>query len=499
MIRLLYPTARVNTAIDVFLKWNSAASSLKNIEWSFAVDTLKDKETLLSGLKEFASNTLALLKHRVRVYVTYPTKCGVCYPLYCLTRSLMYRELKNDDILIVVSDDFFPCGEWNKVVKVFFQDTIEEKTIKPLLLVQNDGYQALKSNHVVTIPILNYAALKRMNHIIYHPSYNHLWSDVECYYVAKELGILLDIREEYTRPIFTHKHWVNMNRHKDELDINLNAKWLEDENMYKMRAGYSLERKFYTPYLNRVCFSLWGNKDMYWQGAIVNAIAYEKELPDFKCTFFVDKNCLSMTTPNGRKCKDILDSLLLKSNVEVHLIETKTDELGNQTNAGMFWRFRGLEQNTICYLSRDTDSRLTGREIAAVKEWLASDSCFHIMRDHPFHVNGDEAFILGGLFGVRFGYLKDIRKRISDFMLTEDAQLKGCDQRFLSYKVWPEIRQESFVHDEITSSRFLSEYHSFPTAREDFEYVGDVYDENDKRSEEFKIALEKHLRENSLF
>ena len=35
--------------------------------------------------------------------------------------------------------------------------------------------------------------------------------------------------------------------------------------------------------------------------------------------------------------------------------------------------------------SRDLDSRISSREVAAVNEWLRTDEPLHVMRDHPGH------------------------------------------------------------------------------------------------------------------
>lgn len=46
-------------------------------------------------------------------------------------------------------------------------------------------------------------------------------------------------------------------------------------------------------------------------------------------------------------------------------------------------------------MSRDADSPLFQREVAAVQEWLASDRTFHVMRDTFHHC---KYYILGGIF-----------------------------------------------------------------------------------------------------
>ena len=58
-----------------------------------------------------------------------------------------------------------------------------------------------------------------------------------------------------------------------------------------------------------------------------------------------------------------------------------------------------VDPSVSVMVSRDLDSRLTGREVAAVTEWLDDplQLPFHVMRDNPHH--GTE--ILGGMWGAR--------------------------------------------------------------------------------------------------
>ena len=50
----------------------------------------------------------------------------------------------------------------------------------------------------------------------------------------------------------------------------------------------------------------------------------------------------------------------------------------------LFWRFHPAGETDVdVMISRDTDSRLSAREVAAVQEWLSSAADVHIMRDHP--------------------------------------------------------------------------------------------------------------------
>ena len=55
---------------------------------------------------------------------------------------------------------------------------------------------------------------------------------------------------------------------------------------------------------------------------------------------------------------------------------------------GMVWRFAPMADGTVAeFHSRDLDSRISEREIAAVKDWDRTNKSFHIMRDNPYHVS----------------------------------------------------------------------------------------------------------------
>ena len=62
----------------------------------------------------------------------------------------------------------------------------------------------------------------------------------------------------------------------------------------------------------------------------------------------------------------------------------------------MTWRFTAASDSDVDrFCSRDIDGRLTAREAAAVREWVASGKRFHVMRDHPSHSN---YAMSGGMF-----------------------------------------------------------------------------------------------------
>ena len=215
---------------------------------------------------------------------------------------------------------------------------------------------------------------------------------------------------------------------------------------------------------NVVAYSLWGDHPMYWEGAIRNVEIVNEKLPGFICRFYIDDACDDK----------LIDSLRHLDNVEIIMVSSK------DSFHGMFWRFWASDDTEVdIFLSRDCDSRIGLREIAAINEWLASDKDFHIMRDHPYHT----VPILGGMWGCRNGILREIgiTDKISKWT---QFQRKGVDQDFLGQAIYPLVKDRSMEHSEF-NLRFGGEIRPFPYIRNDYEFVGDVFDENDVRHPEY--------------
>jgi hypothetical protein len=215
---------------------------------------------------------------------------------------------------------------------------------------------------------------------------------------------------------------------------------------------------------NIISFSLWGDHPMYWKGAIENIKLANRFYPGWICRFYIDKN----------SDKDLIESIK-GNNVEVFLIDSIKGEFH-----GAFWRFWASEEEDVnVFLSRDCDSRISEREVLAVNEWLNSDKDFHIMRDHPYHT----VPILAGMWGSKNGLMKKIG--LSNLMNKwSKYSNKGVDQDFLGLYIYPLILNNSMEHSEF-NLRFGGEIKNFPSKRNNYEYVGDVFNENNQRHPEF--------------
>ena len=210
-----------------------------------------------------------------------------------------------------------------------------------------------------------------------------------------------------------------------------------------------------------ISFSLWGNIPKYTLGAVANAKLAKQFFPQWKARFYCAKS-----VPQS-----IIQAL---ANEDAEVIEMP--ESGNNTS--MFWRFfvfadRDVEMAII----RDTDSRLGSREAACVGDWIASGKAAHIMRDHPIH----EKPIMGGMWGCKSEVLKDICSDIENFKPQDHYD---NDQTFLAQFVYPKlIANGVLIHDSFF--QYEKNAIQFPSKRLNFEFVGEIFSENDIREDHF--------------
>lgn len=217
-------------------------------------------------------------------------------------------------------------------------------------------------------------------------------------------------------------------------------------------------------------FSIYGDNPKYLVGMTKN-IELAKELyPDW-----IVRICYNETVPHY-----IQDHYKSYDNVELV-------DMSNQNLPGMVWRFLPFDSDV--FIVRDSDSRLSKRDVSAVNEWLDSDKTLHILRDHPHHNHK----ILGGMWGFKttdnFNFETEIKKYFSE----ENYNLfqRMLDMNFLREVVYENYKDDSMVHDSL----FDIDSHSqgFSVKLDDYRFIGEIFDENDNRSWEYKkwINLEE--------
>ena len=203
-----------------------------------------------------------------------------------------------------------------------------------------------------------------------------------------------------------------------------------------------------------ICFSIWGDNPIYTIGAIKNAILAKELYPGWICRYYIANDV----------CESIINELKSYDNTEIVM-------MGEGDWTSTFWRFTPASEDDVeIMISRDTDSRLTQREVEAVNEWIASDKSFHMMRDHPYH--GYQ--IMAGMWGVKKNTIKNISTMMTSFIASlQEKSYYQNDQDFLRLKVWPIVSNDYICHDEFFEKK------PFPSLRKPREFVGQPFDQHD--------------------
>lgn len=229
-----------------------------------------------------------------------------------------------------------------------------------------------------------------------------------------------------------------------------------------------------------ISFSLWGNNPTYTIGSIKNADLALHFYPDFECWFYIHKD----SVPN-----EIIEQLHIKPNVKIIF---KTGNLNDQKP--MTWRFESIDDPEVeINMSRDIDTRILLREKIAVDEWIESGKMFHIMRDHPDHMNGSTP-IMGGMFGTRkiknISWLNLIH---NENLNDKGRQHYNKDQDFLNKYIYPLIQNDCLIHSSF-GKLFNEEVKLFPIDYcKDYLFVGGYVYHDESVSKGHIDALKYYL------
>lgn len=214
-----------------------------------------------------------------------------------------------------------------------------------------------------------------------------------------------------------------------------------------------------------ISFTLWGNNPKYTIGAIENIKLRDEFYPEWICRFYVNESVPS----------DIIKKMKEYKNVQV--VNMSGNGGWDESTLNRFLPIS--EPDVEVMISRDCDSRLNLRESLAVKEWLEGDKNFHIMIDHPFH----NVLILAGMFGCKKNTIPNIKELITNYNHTTNKQ---NDQNFLRDIIFPKIKDSVLIHDS-----FFGRGKKFPSKRENYEFVGGIYNEKNIRGDEYKFIKQR--------
>lgn len=198
-----------------------------------------------------------------------------------------------------------------------------------------------------------------------------------------------------------------------------------------------------------VSMSVYGERQMYWDGAVKNASLVCKIYPGWTLRVYCTQH------PMVLRLRDLGCDVHIKSKTYLH--------------SGMMWRFfPAWEKEYDCVIFRDADSRLNEKEATAVKAWLDSGKNAHAMHDHAHHACYP---LFGGMWGVRSGVLSDQSFELCKRVAKRPLQRVG-DMQFLLAHVYPQIATSILHHSSV---KLKWPYEPFPKHGPLHGFVGQQY------------------------
>jgi hypothetical protein len=209
---------------------------------------------------------------------------------------------------------------------------------------------------------------------------------------------------------------------------------------------------------NVISFSLWGNNKGYLCGAIANAKIAKDLFPGWICRFY----CANNVSPHViQDLRDLGCEIVLKK-PPIGFI-------------GLFWRLEAVyDDPDIEYvLIRDTDSRLTPRDLWAVSQWIISNQPAMIIRD----AEGHSIWMCGATCGFKTYYFPEFQELIHHFWEevydssdnehgfdSNRGKFYGTDQEFMSRMLWPLLKHNhiGFVATEYPQLKLMGTEFDLP-------------------------------------
>lgn len=239
--------------------------------------------------------------------------------------------------------------------------------------------------------------------------------------------------DDFTALDILAEAYMNINDFQNAKRAGIQALQVKEKNAEKY-PGSSLNECIVKPFnendksKNIISFSLFGDSPKYCENAIINAKKASKIYPHWSCRFYCGSDVPLQVIER------------LKNSGSNVVVKTTTADIKEM----LFWRFLVMGDQAIDrYLVRDCDSVINEKEAVAVEEWIRSGKKFHILRDFYTHTD----LILAGMFGGVSGIFEDIDTIITSFHNQIHTSRTHLDQKFLTQKVWPTIKNDVLIHD----------------------------------------------------
>ncbi|CAL4092469.1 unnamed protein product, partial [Meganyctiphanes norvegica] len=185
----------------------------------------------------------------------------------------------------------------------------------------------------------------------------------------------------------------------------------------------------------------------------------------------------NITTSNTQGQQQLCEVVCQQQHVDlcsIHNLPSPFGDISHKLETATLWRFLPLLDPLVnIMVSRDLDSYILPREVAAVTAWLSSSRLYHAMRDHPLHGTP----MLAGLWGAHPSLNRvDVYQSIATMLSQVPNHDWGYDQFLLRKVLWPTAQNNVLVHDSYFCDfpAMLGRYPSaaFPTQREGRNYTG---------------------------
>ncbi len=241
MILALWPTIRPKVANSCAHRWHCDGASFSNRAFMFGVSDPADAPIVMDAMQSFQDrgkfDAPPSFPHGM-VVITDPKQTGVTFTATKMTTHPVIDTLRNDDIVVLASDDFSAPKGWDLHLVEQYKGDFNGA------LIVNDGYK--KGTNIVPLPVVSVGFLRRLNNIVYHPAYHHFYSDQEFFDIVTEIGQVKDLRGT-DAPVFNHKHWSFSGRDRDEFDDRNTRHWDADKALYEKRRNLTLAEKLTLP------------------------------------------------------------------------------------------------------------------------------------------------------------------------------------------------------------------------------------------------------------
>jgi hypothetical protein len=205
--------------------------------------------------------------------------------------------------------------------------------------------------------------------------------------------------------------------------------------------------------MNIFCFCIYGTQSKYTQGLVENLNNIQSLFPTFQTYIYY--------------ASDVPAEYLAQYRSFPHVtLEPITSEIPMMSRI-LYWKPHAT------YFMRDADSRVTARDAACIRAFLASDMRAHVIRDHFYH----KTRIMGGTFGIRVPPEWNLQSMWEAWKVTQTSlPLYATDEKFLQEVIYPLIKDKLLLHTN--SVAYLGEIPTLIPVEQldDTDFVGNVYD-----------------------